>query len=153
MFTSPLSSGTICLRHVQAWWAFSHSLCELLSSSDLLCLKDTISIVSSLSLALTKSFHFYIVPGAQGLSLSACCPLLGPWISFHLQQEGVSRWGLSKALIYEFSRMLFGVILVLRSFGSTVVFGSPIGPWLIWFFTQAVFSMGFILGTEALIYS
>jgi hypothetical protein len=37
-------------------------------------------------------------------------------------------WWLSRALIYEYSRMPLGVIF-LHSFSRTVVFGFPLGPW------------------------
>jgi hypothetical protein len=36
----------------------------------------------------------------------------------------------NKALIYEYSKISLGLILLLRSFSTTVLFDFTIGPWL-----------------------
>lgn len=41
-------------------------------------------------------------------------------------------WWLKKTLIYEYSRVLLGVILLLCSFSNIAVFGFSLGPWPVW---------------------
>lgn len=65
------------------------------------------------------------IPEYFKVSYPAYCPALSPGISSHLLQEVAS---LSEALIYGYSEISLRLMLLLRSFNITVVFGVTLVP-------------------------
>lgn len=102
----PLSSETLTGSNLFRYCSFLHSLCELICIS-VLCLKDTVSLVFSISLYLitillpllqssqnTKESDVintsYLLLSIYGLSVYAHCPVVGLCIISNLLQAEVS---------------------------------------------------------------
>lgn len=128
----PMSALCLCLLWICADSACCHSLHELICASILLCLEDTVFLISSVPSGFCSCFAF------SSLSPERRDLIETYHVVVSMYRKKFLWWWLSESLIYGYSRMLVWIILLLHPF-SRIIFAFLLSlllaswpPWQCW---------------------